>query len=119
MKNAWKWLIFFAFVFVVALIIALLFSFGSGSSYGYGWMPMMGNRGYSNFNGFGLIGGVMMLFMLLIPLSLIGLVVFGVIALLQRSGNIPAQSQLPACSKCGNPLQTGWNVCPNCGTKVK
>jgi hypothetical protein len=80
---------------------------------------MMGNRGFSNFNGFGLIGGVMMLFMLLIPLALIGLVVFGVVALLQRSGNILAQPQLPACSKCGKPLQAGWNVCPNCGTKVK
>jgi hypothetical protein len=117
MKNAWKWLIVFAVVFVVVLIIALLFSFGSG--YGYGWMPMMGNRGFSNFNGFGLIGGVMMLFMLFIPLVLIGLAVFGVVALLQRSGNILTQPQMPACSNCGKPLQAGWNVCPNCGTKVK
>ncbi|MDP2964626.1 MAG: zinc ribbon domain-containing protein [Pelolinea sp.] len=117
MKNSWKWLIVFGVVFIAVLFIALLIFPGSG----YGWMPMMGNRGFSNINGFGVIGGiVMMLAFLFIPVVLIGLAVFGVVVLMQRSRNImpQPQSQSLSCSHCGKPIQADWKVCPHCGNKI-
>jgi hypothetical protein len=115
MKNGWKWVILFGVVFMVVFVFALLFSFGSG----YGFGPMMGNRGFSGFNGFRVIGVIMMLFMMAIPLGLIGLAVFGVVYLVDRSRNTAPQSKLAACRKCDKELQDDWKVCPNCGTKVK
>ena len=117
MKNGWKWFIVFGAVFIVVLIIGVLIFTGSG----FGRMPMMGIRGYSTINGFNVIGGFMMIVMLFIPVVLIGLAIFGVIALLQRSGNgntLP-QLQMHACAHCGKPIQADWKVCPHCGTKVK
>jgi hypothetical protein len=108
----------FGAVFMAVFVLALLFSFGSG----YGWMSMMGNRGfsgYSGFNGFGVIGVIMMIFMMLIPLALIGLAIFGVVYLVDRSRNGPRQAKLDACKKCGEELQEDWKVCPQCGKKVK
>jgi ribosomal protein L32 len=115
MKNTWKWLLVFGVVFIVVLILALLIFSGSR----FGWMPMMGIRGYSTINGFNVIGGFMMIFMLFIPVVLIGLAVFGVVALMHRSGNTLPQPQMSACANCGKPIQAGWKVCPHCGKTIK
>jgi heme/copper-type cytochrome/quinol oxidase subunit 2 len=115
MKNVWKWSIVFGVAFLVVLILALLFSIRSGFS----WMPMMGNRGYSTINSFSLIGGfVMMIAFLFIPVVLIGLAVFRVVVLLQRSRNTLPQPQLHACAHCGKPIQADWKVCPYCGKNI-
>jgi ribosomal protein L32 len=116
MKNTWKWLLVFGVVFIVVLILALLIFSGSR----FGWMPMMGNRGYLTNNGFSMIGGFMMMIaFLFIPVVLIGLAVFGVVALMHRSGNTLPQPQMSACANCGKPIQAGWKVCPHCGKTIK
>jgi hypothetical protein len=114
MKNAWKWLIVFGVVFIVTLIVALLFFSGSG----FGRIPMMGFRGYSTINGFNMTGGFWMMFMLIIPITLVGLAIFGVVALLQRSGNSFTQTKMHACAHCGKPVQSDWKACPYCGKKI-
>lgn len=114
MKNGWKWLILFGVVFLAVFILALLIFSGPG----YGWMPMMGNRGFSTFNGIGVIGGIMMLAMLFIPVVLIGLAILGVVMLFERSRSPLSQSQPLLCSNCGKPIKADWKVCPHCGNKL-
>lgn len=115
MKNGWKWLIVFGAVFILTFIIALLFFGGLG----FGRMPMMGFRGYSTLNGFNMTGGVWMMFLWIIPITLIGLVILAVVASLQRSDNSSSQTQIQACAHCGKLVQSDWKVCPYCGKKIK
>jgi hypothetical protein len=80
---------------------------------GYGYRGMMGG-------GFGFFpfGGI---FMGLIGLAILGLAVYGVIALFNRH---PAPVVVPAsvspvvthtCSNCSKPAQDDWKTCPYCG----
>jgi hypothetical protein len=65
--------------------------------------------------------------MFLWPLLLIGLIVLGVVWLVQSVAR-PAMPQAPAapqppaptvvCAHCGKPLQAGWMACPYCGEKI-
>ncbi len=77
---------------------------------------MMG-RGFMPFGGF--VGG-------LVCLGFVALVVLGIIWLvrsLRTPKSVETSAAIPAvvvnpCKRCGNPLQDGWNNCPNCGKKV-
>jgi hypothetical protein len=111
-----------------------------GQRGGPGWMMPYGGRGYPmrgpGMMGFGrmfpfagIIGGLFFL-------GFLALVVLGIIWLV-RSQNRPqpvavastmtaaAAPEPPAspavmthpCKKCGQPVQEGWNHCPNCGKK--
>ena len=81
---------------------------------GYG---MMGNWGYSPFGWFGM--GLGMLFMWLIPIGILALAVYGVVALARNSGNnTPATPQSP-CPNCGKGTQADWQNCPHCGAALK
>lgn len=129
MKNAWKWIVFGLAVFVLAFCIALPL-FGGGSllpvrvmSYRR-MMPfgMMGVGTFGTSGTSGAFGWIGMLARLVIPVLFVGLVV-AVVALLLRKRSAPPASTPPAsaaapCRKCGKPVETGWVVCPYCGTKV-
>lgn len=102
------------------IILAALFLFGGGMMYG-GWgnhgYGMMGSRGYSPFGWFGM--GVGMLFMWLIPIGVLTLVVYGVVALTRNSGNNTSVTSQSPCPNCGRGTQTDWQTCPHCGTSLK
>jgi len=103
---------------------------GNGTPYhgmpGYG-MPYSGMRGYG-WHSHGMMGfGPMMFFIpfagLLFGLGWLGwlvLLVVGIVWLVRRpGGRQPAAAPvLSACPRCANPVQAGWNNCPNCGKKL-
>lgn len=74
--------------------------------------------------------GVGILFMLLVPLIVIGLpllliVLFvgaGLAALLKPPPNNSQPTVTPAptrkCPTCGREVRVGWNVCPTCGAAL-
>jgi len=98
-------------------------------------MPMMGG-GFGNrlpFGGFA-FGGIfmfcLMFFRWLIPLALIGLVIYVAYrwgrgkgsqksaAGQSTGGSTPVTpATVKNCRKCGNIVQEDWSHCPNCGTK--
>lgn len=97
---------------------------------GFGRMGpgMMGRGGFSGYGGgfppFGM--GFMMVGMFfrgLLPLALLGLLVWWVYGLGKRSSMpvaaVPAPPviQTHACAKCGASVQDGWQYCPSCGKK--
>ena len=84
---------------------------GWGGSRGYGMM----NWGYSPFGWFGM--GFGMLFMWLIPIGVIALIVYGVVALTRNAGNNAPASSTP-CPNCGKGVQADWKNCPHCGTAL-
>jgi len=86
-------------------------------------MPM--HRGFLPFGG-GLFMIPLMGFLCLFPLGILGLAVYGIIALVNRPKTIPVVEATVAapvvvapCSKCGQPLQDDWTTCPHCGQKVR
>jgi uncharacterized membrane protein len=120
-KNEMKkinWLV----VSVISVVV-LLFLFGGGmmaggwSYRGWGMMGgpggMMGGWGYSPF------GWIGMLFMWLIPIGVIALIVFGIVAQVRNSGNPTLPSSQSACSNCAKSVQADWQNCPHCGTALK
>jgi hypothetical protein len=84
---------------------------------GYGYRGMMGG-------GFGFfpIGGI---FMGLIGLAVLGLAVYGVVALFNRQPTpVVVPAPVPtvaahACSSCGKPVQDDWKTCPYCGNTLE
>lgn len=66
---------------------------------------------------------LMPLFGLLMPLLWLGLMILGIAWLARavfnpRDQGTPMPAAVPACSECGRPVQTGWQVCPHCGHKL-
>jgi hypothetical protein len=136
MKNNWKWMLGITLFMVILFFLPTLYhglfgyaGFGPGMMSGYGWQrPMMGGfgRSYGMFSPFGgLFMGIGMLFGWLIQLGLLFLLVYGALALFNKTrsitpGNTPAVP--PAveshCSNCGEAVETGWKACPYCGEKL-
>jgi len=140
MKKVWKWILGIIIVLVVlAVLFALAFMFhnGFGRSISFrefpqsrvwnspmmgggdGWhRPGMGVRGFMPFRmGFAFLGG-------LIPLALLGLLVYGAYRLGKKRANIamevpaaPAPALTHTCAKCGQAVQEDWKNCPYCGKK--
>ena len=107
----------------IIAVIALLFLFGGGMmggwGYGYRGYGMMGPGGMMGGWGYSPFGWIGMTFMWLIPVGVIALIVFGVVALVRNAGNpTPPTSQTP-CSNCGKGTQVDWKNCPYCGTTLK
>jgi zinc-ribbon domain len=102
-------------------VLAALFLFGGGmmlgGGWGYGGYGMMGNWGYSPFGWFGM--GLGMLFMWLIPIGIVALIVFGILALVRSTGNTAPSTPLTPCPNCGKGTQADWQNCPYCGTALK
>ncbi|MEW5941510.1 MAG: zinc ribbon domain-containing protein [Chloroflexota bacterium] len=105
---------------ILALLILFWIGTWIGGGYrGYGMMGGYGGYGgmmggYSPFGWFGM--GLGMLFMWLIPIGVIALIVYGVVALTRNAGN-PFPAQRP-CPSCGRGVQNDWQNCPYCGTKL-
>jgi hypothetical protein len=108
---------------IIALLI--LFWIGTWIGGGYGMMGGWGgNRGYdmmnSGYSPFGWFGiGLGMLFTWLIPIGIIALIVYGVVALTRNAGNTPPSAALAPCPNCGKGTQADWQNCPHCGTTLK
>lgn len=131
MPNFWKYLLVVVVVLGLVLIFAIPFFYRGFGGYwmtpalapGTGVGPgMMGKWGYfPMMGGFGIFGGLMMLFAFLLPVGLVALVVIGAVALLRHPGNpIPpfSVSSGRACPNCGKPVQPDWTTCPYCGQKL-
>lgn len=103
---------------ILALIVLFWLGAWMGGGYrGYGMMGGYGGHmgwGFSPFGWFGM--GLGMLFMWLIPLGVIALVVYGVVALTRNAGNHPAFSK--PCPNCGKGVQADWKHCPYCGASL-
>jgi hypothetical protein len=126
MSKPLQWIVGVAVVVIVAAVVIStlwpLFAAGAGWT-GAGMMGsghMMAGGGHMT-GGFGMpfLGLGMMLW----PLLIVGLVVFGIVWLVQNlkppvSQSIPPASVGQACAHCGNPLQPNWKACPYCGEKV-
>lgn len=106
-------------------IVTILFLFWVGTLIGggYGGYGMMGNRGYGGhmswgYSPFSWLGmGFGMIIMWLIPIGIIALFVYGIIALTRNTSN-PVPSVQHPCPNCGKGVQADWQNCPYCGTKL-
>jgi len=63
-------------------------------------------------------------FRCLMPALFITLVVMGIMWLVQAASASPGQGAgrpmlVPACAKCGRPVQAEWQICPYCGQNLK
>jgi uncharacterized membrane protein len=84
---------------------------GRGSGFAH---PMMYGFGFFPFG----------MFMWIIPLAILGLAIYGFIALIRRRPTgAPAAEVAPAaptqsCANCGKPAQSDWKTCPYCGNSL-
>jgi len=136
MKTVWKWVLGIVIVLVVIaalgvgarLLMANYLPRVSADVDGFNF-PMMGGRGYDHFGGMRIFGGGMRMFgggfgMFggLLPLVLLGLLVYGAYHLGTRKFMAQPGTVVPAtvrtCTKCGQQVQETWNNCPNCGKKI-
>ena len=101
----------------IVAVIAALFLFGGGMMWGNRGYGMMGNWGFSPFGWFGM--GLGMIFMWLIPIGVLTLIVYGVVALVRGTGNTASSTPLTPCPHCGKGTQADWQTCPYCGTALK
>ena len=119
MKKVNWWIVGIAII----LVSILLFGGGMMSGWRSGGYGMMGGYsghmswGYSPFGWFGM--GIGMLFMWLIPIGILALVVYGVVALARNSGNNTSTTSQSPCPNCGKGMQVDWKACPYCGTSLK
>ena len=71
-----------------------------------GWNGMMGG-GFGGWSGFGILGGLNMFFMGIIPLLVIGLVVWAIVEATRRHDPVAVPvAQVPPASSGGAPTQT-------------
>jgi len=108
MKSMWKWILLFFGVLVVAFCVSLPLFVRGLMGFGFGRMPMMYRfgggfpmmRGGGHF-GFGLLGFFGPLFALVV----LGLLIWGVVWLVQR-GNRPALAAIVAAPAAAAPAET-------------
>ena len=132
MKNFWKWVLGIVIVLVVLFVLGIggrllmykLFPVSPVDFDGLRVPMMMGGRGLVGIGmphrSVGFMGSGW-----LVPLALIGLVIYGAYRLGIRKNTIvetpTVQSpvaQVRTCDKCGSFVQEGWNHCANCGRKL-
>ena len=98
---------------------------GRGGNYYYPHGMM--NQGYGFYHpmayGFGFFAFGILHW--IIPLAVIGLAIYGVVALFRRKPAapaaveaVPASASSQSCGNCGKPLQGDWKNCPYCGNSL-
>jgi hypothetical protein len=99
------------------------FDNSSGLRGGFGRMPM--HRGFMPFGG-GLFMIPLLGFLCLFPLGILGLAIYGIVALVNRPKSTPVvvtpavvEPMTEPCAKCGKSLQADWTTCPHCGQRVR
>ena len=109
-------------VVVLLVILAGIFLLGGGRyGSGFGMNPGMGGyRGGMMGNwGFGWFGGIMMVFMWLVPLGLIALVVVGIVFLVRAlDSNRGLAAPTRNCPNCGRSVRNDWHNCAYCGHQL-
>jgi len=128
MKKIWPWILGISILLIVVVML-----FGTGllsirrSPMTLGWggeTDRVWGDGYWHHRGMGMRWGLPVmglfgwLFVLLIPLSFIGLIVLGVVLLVKAinpSNRKPPERQVLPCSNCGKRVEPDWSVCPHCG----
>jgi hypothetical protein len=117
MKALWKWILLFIGVLVLAFLVAL--PFFVGRSLGLARLPMIflfgGGPAFAPAlrGGFGILAGLFLFGRLILPLALIVLAAFGLVALL--SGGTPSSSH-PVAANTATP--TAAPVAPAVSTGV-
>src|SRR4030066_1670370 len=108
-------------VFVIVMLLVFLVGVSLLGGWGYnGWggigpgmmgPGMMGGWGYSP------LGWIGMIFMWLIPVSLVVLVVSGIVWLVRTVGGVSGStlSATRTCPNCGRAAKAEWHSCPFCG----
>lgn len=114
MKKVNWWIVGIVAVFAALFLFGGSMMFGGWGNRGYG---MMGNWGYSPFGWFGM--GLNMLFMWLIPIGVLTLIVYGLVAITRETRSTTPSTPLTPCSNCGKGIQADWKNCPYCGTSLK
>ncbi len=152
MNGFWKWFLVVVGVIILIGLIATPFVMHSVSRFGA--YPMMQQQYFQDgpsfrgdFDGnpyqregyYGMpmhhgyikpFGGFMMIpffgLFCLVSIGILGLAVYGIVALLNRSGSVKTtpmggvvENPVQPCVKCGKPVQDDWSVCPHCGQKVR
>jgi uncharacterized membrane protein len=113
--KTWRWLL----ILGVGLAVVFLFGVFLFGGAGYRWMPMHARLGgFPMMGGFRMFGAGMMLFRLIIPLLLIGLIVAGIILVVSVAKQPKTVTPAASCSNCGKPVQPDWINCPYCGEKL-
>ncbi len=134
MNKVLKWILISLGIALAVLVVVML------AFRGFAGRPelMMGGRFFGFHRPFGgmMFGmGLFMLFRVLLGGAVLGLAVFGLIALFRHQKSAPSSPAVPAipepqaqattvniepqrtCVKCSRPLQEDWKVCPYCGKK--
>ena len=109
MRNT-KWLLA---AIVGGIVLLLLFIAGMFSGWSMMRSEMVGRWGYSPF------GWIVMIFMWLIPISLIALAVLGIVWLIWSAGGFNSSVTDHVCPNCRKRVQTDFQNCPYCETSLK
>jgi TRAP-type C4-dicarboxylate transport system permease small subunit len=154
MSKTWKWIIGILIgLLILAVIVAIPFGMhqfasgytaqfpargfdrdlgpgmmgrGEGNYYWHQGM-MGGSQGFSRPMAYGLGFFAFGIFRLIIPLAVLGLAIYGVIALFKRrpASIAPAEAVPSApvvssrsCGSCGKPAMDEWKNCPYCGNSL-
>lgn len=129
MKNFWKWILGIVVILVVLFVLGIgarllmvkVLPFPAVGFDGIRSPMMMDGRGFVGIGmphtRVGLLGSGW-----LIPLALIGLVIYGAYRLGTHRTDVPqappAPAPVPTCASCGSPVQEGWKHCASCGSKL-
>jgi uncharacterized membrane protein len=93
-------------------------------SYYWHHSMMYQNPGFAGPMAYGQGFFIFGIFRLLIPLAVVGLAIYGVVALFRRKPSpAVAVDATPAastrtCASCGKPAQDDWKTCPYCGSTL-
>ena len=114
-KVNWTGVVIFSFVVLLVFLVGVSLLGG----WGYGGWGMMG-PGMMGGWGFGPFGWIGMIFMWLIPVSLVVVVVFGIVWLVRAIGGVGglSLSATRTCPNCGRTAQADWRTCPYCGQSL-
>lgn len=154
MSKTWKWIIGILIgLLILAVLVAIPFGmhqFASGYTaqfpargldrdFGPGMMGrgegnydwhqgmMGGSQGFSHPMAYGFGFFAFGIFRLIIPLGVLGLAIYGVIALFKRRpASIAPAEAVPStpvvssrsCGSCGKPAMDEWKNCPYCGNSL-